>query len=72
MERKQVLEQMDEHLSVCKTCDKRNFKKWGSPSFNRFQKYCNTKCPTGKKLHKVADALDAEVRARRKQKGVSA
>jgi hypothetical protein len=73
MERKEVIERMDELLSACKTCDKRDFKKWGSPSFNRFMKYCNSQCPTGKQLHIVAEDLDAEVRARRKQKkGVSA
>ncbi|MNC00661.1 hypothetical protein D3C75_479930 [compost metagenome] len=72
MERKDALKDLDAHLSVCKTCPKRTDKKWANPSYNRLQKHCNTKCDTGKRLLRIADVLEDEVKARRKQKGVSA
>ncbi|MEK3717958.1 zinc-finger domain-containing protein [Paenibacillus sp. FSL R7-0333] len=73
MSRKEAIQDMDRLLAVCKVCTLRNDKKWANPSYNRLQQHCNTKCATGKKLLKVAAALDKEVRARRKQKkGVSA
>lgn len=68
MSRSQTIKDMDCLLVTCKNCTKRNDPKWGNPSYNRLQQYCNTKCATGKKLLKVAAALDKEVRARRKQK----
>ncbi|KWX79949.1 zinc-finger domain-containing protein [Paenibacillus jilunlii] len=72
MERKEALKEMDAYLKVCKTCTTRNDKKWANPSYNRLQKHCNTECNTGEKLLRIADVLKDEVRARRKQKGVSA
>lgn len=72
MSRKETIQTMDCLLATCKTCTKRNDPKWGNPSYNRLQQYCNSKCKTGKDLLKVATALDKEVRARRRKKKVSA
>lgn len=73
MLRQEALKDLDQYLSECKVCPKRMDKKWSHPSYNRLQKHCNTKCATGKKLLGIADVLEEDVRARRKQKkGVSA
>lgn len=72
MERNRVIQQMDKHLEVCKTCPKKLDKRWAHPSYNRLQKHCNEKCPTGKELRKVADDLDQIVKDKRKKKGLSA
>jgi hypothetical protein len=73
MSRKETLLNLDELLKVCSGCDKKKTAGYLSTQHNRFQHYCHNKCKTGKKLQRIADDLDAEVRARRKQKkGVSA
>lgn len=72
MERNRVIQQMDKHLEVCKTCPKKLDKRWAHPSYNRLQKHCNEKCPTGRELRKVADDLDQIVKDKRKKKGLSA
>lgn len=72
MERNRVIQEMDKHLEVCKTCPKKLDKRWAHPSYNRLQKHCNEKCPTGKELRKVADDLDQIVKDKRKKKGLSA
>lgn len=68
MTRKAALQDLDLLLAECKVCPKRNDSKWANPSYNRLQKHCNEKCPTGKELLKIAATLDKEVRVRRKQK----
>ncbi|WP_340011759.1 zinc-finger domain-containing protein [Paenibacillus sp. FSL H7-0690] len=72
MERETVIQQMDKHLEVCKTCSLKLDKRWARPSYNRLQKHCNEKCPTGKELQKIADDLDQIVKDKRKKKGMSA
>jgi len=72
MERNRVIQQMDKHLEVCKTCPKKLDKRWAHPSYNRLQKHYNEKCPTGKELRKVADDLDQIVKDKRKKKGMIA
>lgn len=72
MERNRVIQQMDKHLEVCKTCPKKLDKRWAHLSYNRLQKHCNEKCPTGKELRKVADDLDQIVKDKRKKKGMIA
>ncbi len=72
MNRDTVIQQMDKHLEVCKTCPKKLDKRWAHPSYNRLQKHCNENCPTGKELRKVADDLDQIVKDKRKKKGMSA
>ncbi|MEK4882604.1 MULTISPECIES: zinc-finger domain-containing protein [Paenibacillus] len=72
MERNRVIQEMDKHLEVCKTCPLKLNKRWAHPSYNRLQKHCNEKCPTGKELRKVADDLDQIVKDKRKKKGMSA
>jgi len=73
MNRKESLQELDKLLTVCGSCDRKKKAGYLSTQHNRFQHYCHKKCDTGKKLQRLALDLDAEVRARRKQKkGVSA
>ncbi|OMD21298.1 hypothetical protein BJP48_30330 [Paenibacillus odorifer] len=72
MERNRVIQEMDKHLEVCKTCSLKLDKRWAHPSYNRLQSICNEKCPTGRELRKVADDLDQIVREKRKKKGMIA
>lgn len=75
MSRKEALKELDKHLCVCETCPKKQKAGYLSHQHNRFQHYCHNTCKTGKKMRKLADVLDQDIRDRRKlkyQKGVSA